>query len=371
MLARVLVAPAFLYKAEKPGPGTGAHPLRDGELATRLSYFLWTSLPDAELLETAAAGRLHEPEVLLAQTGRMLRDPKSRRLAEEFGTQWLHVHGFSQHDEKSAETFPTFATLRAAMEEDTILFITDFFQNDRPIPSLLDADHTFLNEDLAKHYEIDGVTGPQWRRVEGMRKHGRGGILGLATTLATQAGASRTSPILRGNWLSEVILGEKLPKPPKNVPQFPDNVPEGLTERQMTSLHSGNAACAKCHMRIDPFGFSLEHFDAIGRFRTHDAAGLPIDASTKLMDGTAIDGHEGLRSYLLSQRADAFERQFCRKLLGYALGRSVQLSDEPLLDDIQAKLAANGHRVHVAIEVIVSSRQFREIRGADAADGEE
>ena len=371
MLARVLVAPAFLYKAEKPGPGTGAHPLRDGELATRLSYFLWTSLPDAELLETAAAGRLHEPEVLLAQTGRMLRDPKSRRLAEEFGTQWLHVHGFSQHDEKSAETFPTFATLRAAMEEETILFITDFFQNDRPNPSLLDADHTILTEDLAKHYEIDGVTGPQWRRVEGMRKHGRGGILGLATTLATQAGASRTSPILRGNWLSEVILGEKLPKPPKNVPQFPDNVPEGLTERQMTSLHSGNAACAKCHMRIDPFGFSLEHFDAIGRFRTHDAAGLPIDASTKLMDGTAIDGHEGLRSYLLSQRADAFERQFCRKLLGYALGRSVQLSDEPLLDDIQAKLAANGHRVHVAIEVIVSSRQFREIRGADAADGEE
>jgi hypothetical protein len=372
MLARVLVAPAFLYKAETPGPGTGTHPLSDGALATRLSYFLWSSLPDADLLEAAAAaGRLHEPEVLLSQTGRMLRDPKSRRLAEEFGTQWLHVHGFAQHDEKSAETFPTFATLRAAMEEETILFLADFFQRDLPIPSLLDADHTFLNEDLAKHYRIDGVTGPQWRRVEGMRKHGRGGILGLATTLATQAGASRTSPILRGNWLSEVILGEKLPKPPKNVPQFPDNVPEGLTERQMTALHSGNAACAKCHMRIDPFGFSLEHFDAIGRFRTHDAAGLPIDASTKLMDGTAIDGHKGLRGYLLSQRADAFERQFCRKLLGYALGRSVQLSDEPLLDDIQAKLAANGHRVHVAIEVIVSSRQFREIRGADAADGEE
>jgi hypothetical protein len=369
-LARVLVAPAFLYKVERPAPG-GPQPLSDGELATRLSYFLWSSPPDAELSRTAAAGRLHEPEVLLAQTRRMLRDDKTRRLAEEFGTQWLHVHGFSEHDEKSAETFPTFAALRGAMEEETILFLADFFQNDRSILSLLDADHTFLNEDLAKHYGIDGVTGPQWRRVDGVRRQGRGGILGLATTLATQSGASRTSPILRGNWLAAVVLGEKLPKPPKNVPQFPDKVPEGLTERQMTALHSGDAACAKCHMRIDPFGFSLEQFDAIGRFRTHDAAGLPIDASTKLMDGTAIDGQEGLRSYLLTNRGAAFERQFCRKLLGYALGRAVQLSDEPLLDEIQAKLAGDGHRVHAAIEAIVSSRQFRDIRGADSADGDE
>jgi hypothetical protein len=369
-LARVLVAPAFLYKVEMPGPGAGTHPLNDDELATRLSYFLWSSLPDTELLETAAAGRLQEPEVLRGQARRMLGDQKSRRLAEEFGTQWLHVHGFSQHDDKSAEVFPTFAGLRGAMEEETIRFLADFFRNGLPIPMLLDADHTFLTEDLAKHYGIDGVTGPQWRRVDGMRKQGRGGILGLATTLATQAGASRTSPILRGNWLSEVVLGEKLPKPPKNVPQFPEQIPEGLTERQMTALHSGNAACAKCHRRIDPFGFSLEHFDAIGRFRVHDAAGHPIDATTQLMDGTAIEGHEGLRRYLLTQRADVFERQFCRKLLGYALGRSVQLSDDPLLDDIQAKLVANGHGVHVAIEAIVSSRQFREIRGADAANGE-
>ncbi len=371
VLARVLVAPAFLYKVERPGPGAGPQPVSDGELATRLSYFLWSSLPDAELLQLAAAGRLHEPEVLLAQTRRMLGDDKSRRLAEEFGTQWLHVHGFSEHDEKSAEAFPTFAGLRGAMEEETILFLADFFKNNRSILALLDADHSFLNEDLAKHYSIDGVTGPQWRRVDGVRRHGRGGILGLATTLATQSGASRTSPILRGNWLSEVILGEKLPKPPKNVPQFPDTVPEGLTERQMTALHSGNAACAKCHMRIDPFGFSLEQFDAIGRFRTHDAAGHPIDATTRLMDGTSIDGHEGLRRYLLTTRGDAFERQFCRKLLGYALGRAVQLSDEPLLDEIQTKLAGDGHRVHVAIEAIVSSRQFRDIRGADAADGVE
>jgi hypothetical protein len=370
-LARVLVAPAFLYKAESPGPGAGPQPVSDAELATRLSYFLWSSLPDAELLHVAAAGRLHETETLLAQTRRMLRDPKARRLAEEFGTQWLHVHGFAEHDEKSEEVFPTFAALRGAMEEETILFLADFLQNDRSILSLLDADHTFLNEELAKHYAIAGVDGPQWRRVEGVRKHGRGGILGLASTLATQAGASRTSPILRGNWLSEVILGEKLPKPPKNVPLLAETVPEGLTERQLIARHSSDAACAKCHMRIDPFGFALEKYDAIGRFRTQDAAGLPVDAATKLMDGTPIDGPEGLRSYLLNDRRDTFERQFCRKLLGYALGRAVQLSDEPLLDEIQAKLAADGHRVHVAIEAIVASPQFREIRGADAADDEE
>jgi hypothetical protein len=152
------------------------------------------------------------------------------------------------------------------------------------------------------------------------------------------------------------------------VPLLAETVPEGLTERQLITRHSSDAACAKCHMRIDPFGFALETYDAIGRFRTQDAAGHPIDAATKLMDGTPIDGPDGLRSYLLNDRRDTFERQFCRKLLGYGLGRAVQLSDEPLLDEIQAKLAANGHRVHVAIEAIVSSPQFRDIRGADAAD---
>jgi hypothetical protein len=281
------------------------------------------------------------------------------------------VHGFAAHDEKSAEAFPTFAALRGAMEEETVLFLADFFQNDRSILSLLDADHTFLNGDLARHYGIDGVAGDEWRRVDGVRRHGRGGILGLATTLATQSGASRTSPILRGNWTSEVLLGEKLPKPPKDVPQLADTVPAGLTERQLIALHSSNEACAKCHARIDPYGFALEQFDAIGRFRTHDAAGHPIDAATRLVDGTAIAGHEGLRDYLLTVRRDTFVRQFCRKLLGYALGRAVQLSDEPLLDEIQARVAAHGHGAGTALEAIVTSRQFREIRGADAVEAGE
>ena len=371
LLARMLVSADFLYKTETPGPGVEARAVSGYELASRLSYFLWSSLPDAVLWDAAAAGRLDDAAGIVDQTRRMLLDRKARRLATEFGTQWLHVHGFAGHDEKSAEAFPTFASLRGAMEEETVLFLADFLRNDGSILSLLDADHTFLNDELARHYGIDGVDGAEWRRVDGVRRSGRGGVLALATTLATQSGASRTSPILRGNWTSEVLLGEKLPKPPKNVPQLADTVPEGLTERQLIALHSSNEACAKCHARIDPYGFALEHFDAIGRFRTHDAAGHPIDATTRLIDGTEIAGHEGLRDYLLTVRRDAFLRQFCRKLLGYSLGRAVQLSDEPLLDEIQEKLAANGHRVWVAIEAIVSSRQFREIRGADAADAEE
>ena len=368
LLAHVLVAPEFLYKLETPGPGTAPRSVADHELATRLSYFLWSSSPDAELAAAAGAGRLQDPEVLVSQARRMLAAPASRRLAEVFGTQWLHVHGFASLDEKNGELFPTFAGLRADMEQETILFLDDFFRNDRSILALLDADHTFLNEPLARHYGIEGVVGPEWRRVEGVRRFGRGGILGLATTLSTQAGASRTSPILRGNWLYETILGEKLPKPPRDVPQLADNVPTGLSERQLIALHSEHESCAKCHRRIDPFGFALEEFDAIGRLRMTDASGKPIDARATLLDGTTIDGQQGLRAYLVGPRRDQFVRLFCRKLLGYALGRGVQLSDEPLIDEMVARLAAHDHRVSVAIEAIVTSPQFRSIRGREAPD---
>jgi hypothetical protein len=368
LLAHVLVSADFLYKIEATGPGTEAKPVSGYELATRLSYFIWSSMPDAELLAAAESGRLHEPEVLKSQVRRMLAAPASRRLAAEFGTQWLHVHGFSSLDEKNAELFPTFAGLRADMEEETVLFLDDFFRNDRSILSLIDADHTFLNERLAKHYRVEGVTGDEWRRVEGVRKHGRGSILCLATTLSTQAGASRTSPILRGNWLYETILGEKLPKPPKDVPLLAETVPTGLSERQLIAMHSENAACAKCHRRIDPFGFALEEFDAIGRLRTADASGKPLDTKATLPDGATLDGQESVREYLLGPRREQFVRVFCRKLLGYAIGRGVQLSDQPLLDEMAARLAASDYRISVAIEAIVTSPQFRSIRGRDAAD---
>lgn len=368
LLARVLVAPAFLYKLETPGPGREAVPVGGLELATRLSYFLWSTLPDEPL--TSAADRLQDTEVLLGETRRMLRDPRIRRLAVEFGTHWLHVHGFDAHDEKSAEVFPDFAALRGAMHEEAVLVLTDLFQNDRSIRGLVDADHTFLNEPLAKYYGIPNVAGPEWRRVEGVKQHGRGGVLTLAATLAKQSGASRTSPILRGTFFTEMLLGEKLPKPPKNVPPLAEAPPEGLSERELTALHSSAAACAGCHARFDSYGFALEEYDAIGRRRDKDTAGKPIDAATALPDGTPVAGAADLRTYLATARGAAFERQFVRKLLGFALGRGVQLSDEPLLDEIQAALAANGHRASVAVEAIVQSPQFRQIRGR-AAGGEQ
>ena len=364
-IARVLVSPAFLYHLEKPTPGTLASPVSEIELANRLSYFLWSSAPDRELLDLANAGTLSQPDVLAAQAQRMLRDPKARRLATEFGCHWLHIHDFENLNEKSERHFPTFAALRGAMYEESILLLTDLFQNDRSLLSLVDGDATFLNEDLAWHYGIPGVTGPQWRRVEGVRQYERGSILSLASTMSKQSGASRTSPILRGTWLSEVMLGEKLPKPPKNVPVLSETITEGLTERQMIQRHTADPACNKCHMRIDPFGYALEGFDAIGRHRTQDAAGLPIDTQTVLFDGTKVDGLNDLKAYLGQTRRAAFVRQFTKKLLGYSLGRAVQLSDEPLLTEIQTKFSENDSRVSVAIDAIVRSRQFREIRGKD------
>ncbi|MBP89182.1 MAG: hypothetical protein CMJ64_21105 [Planctomycetaceae bacterium] len=406
-LARVFVASPFLYRLEE-APEAAAT-VSNLELASRLSYFLWSSMPDEELRAAAESGRLTrsrrrggvkaDDEVslasgnglndeLLRQTRRMLKDVRVRRLATEFACQWLHIHHFDPLEQKSEKHFPEFAALRGDMYEESILFFTDLFQSDGSLLSLLNADHTFVNERLAKFYGMSFNPLPQarenaqsavgtplasgnglndgWRRIDGIQQHGRGGILGLATTLAKQSGATRTSPILRGNWISEVLLGEKLPKPPKNVPQLADTIPEGLTERQLIERHSSDAACAKCHARIDPFGFALESFDAIGRRRENNAAGLAIDSRTTLPDGAQVEGLPGLRDYLLEKRRDAFLRQFCRKLLGYAIGRELQLSDEPLLDEIMVRLAENDYRFSVAAETIVLSKQFRMIRGSNA-----
>ena len=341
-LARVLVSPAFLYRLEKAPVGTTAR-VSDWELATRLSYFLWSSQPDEELRTVAARGALHTPEILAKQAQRMLTDARVRRLATEFACQWLHIHDFDSLDEKSEKHFPEFADLRGDMYEESIRFFTDLFQSDASMLSLLNADHTFVNGRLGNFYGIQGVEGAQWRRIEGIQKHGRGGILGFATTLARQSGASRTSPILRGNWVSEVLLGEKLPRPPQGVPQLPadETATDGLTVRQLVAKHTSDPQCSSCHQRIDPFGFALEGFDAIGRRRDSDLGGRSIDTQTKLPDGSEINGLTGLRDYLLETRRDAIFRQFCRKLLGYAIGREVQLSDEALLTEMQQRLAGN------------------------------
>jgi hypothetical protein len=367
-LARVLIAPAFLYQVELPASGPEPQPLSGWELASRLSYTLWSSLPDDELQTLAAAGKLHDPEVLTAQMRRMLADPRARALATEFACQWLDIRGFDRHNEKSERVFPEFAGLRGAMYEEAVLFFVDLFRNNGSLLEVLDTDHTFLNESLAKHYGISGVRGPHWRRVNGVKQQSRGGVLAMAALLSKQSGASRTSPILRGNWLLEMLLGDKLPRPPKNVPQLPESELDtgGLTLRQITEKHRRIESCAKCHDRIDPFGFALEGFDAIGRRRDTDLGGRPIDTHVTLPDGTSFTDLAGLRSYLVAQRREEFVRQFCRKLLGFSLGRSVELADKPLLGTMQERLAAADYHVQTALLVVIQSPQFRLRRGLAA-----
>jgi hypothetical protein len=370
VLTRVLVSPKFLFRVEEAPPGKDAGAVDDWELATRLSYFLWSSLPDEELRQSAAHGRLRDPRLLAAQAQRMLKDDRLRGLAVEFGTQWLHVRGFDELNEKNEKLFPTFDDkLRQSIYEESILLFQDLFQHDRSVTQLLDADYTYLDESLARHYGIPGVTGPQWRRVDGVKKFGRGGILGLASVLAKESGASRTSPILRGNWVVETLLGEKLPRPPKDVPRLPEaeSGNDGLTVRQLVEKHTNVESCAVCHQRIDPFGFALERYDPIGRSREKDLGGLPIDTRTRLKDGTEFDGIDGLRGYLLTRKKDVFVRLFCRKLLGYALGRAVSLSDQPLIDEMVAELDRNDGHAAAAVLTIVRSTQFRSIRGREYA----
>lgn len=356
MLTRVLTSPSFLYRGEQAREKTG--PVSDWELATRLSYFLTSSAPDDDLRALAATGKLSDPAVLAAEARRLLKSDRVRRLATEFGCQWLHVRDVATLDEKSERHFPSFLDLRDDMQEEVTLFFTDLFQNDGRVMSLLDADHTFVNAALAGHYGIDAPeSSDAWQRVDGLREKGRGGVLGFAATLSKHSGASRTSAILRGTWVSEVLLGDTLPIPPKGVPVLPEEAPEGLTERQLIERHSSDENCAGCHRRIDPFGFALEGFDAIGRARS-------ADTRTVLHDGAAIDGLAGLREYLTTGRRADFLRQFSRKLLGYALGRAVQLSDQPLIDEM-VRAGDGDPKMSDLVGRIVLSRQFREVRGRE------
>lgn len=370
VLTRVLVSPSFLCRIEHPAPGQEPGPVSDWELATRLSYFLWSSIPDDELRRAAAAGRLRDPEVLTHETRRMLRDPRIRALAIEFGTQWLEVRGFDRFQGKNQELFPTFdAELCRSMYEESIRFFQDMFQADRPLRELLDSDHAVLDERLARHYGIPGVEGEEFRRVEGVKERGRGGIFGLGSVLAKHSAASRTSPVLRGNFIAEVLLGERLPRPPDGVPKLPDaETEDGLTVRQLVENHAQREECAVCHQRIDPLGFALEQYDTIGRLRETDVGGRPVDARARL-DGAEFEGIDGLRQHLLTRRKPDFVGQFCRKLLGYALGRRVLLSDRQLLDEMAAQLEETGGRLSAVILAVVRSRQFQFIRGAEPAKG--
>ena len=366
MIASVLTSPSFLYRREISGPDKDPVNLSAYEMATRLSYFLWSSGPDKELLAAANNGSLNQISVLHDQTRRMLKDPKIIRMAEQFACQWFHINDFDNNDDKNEKLFPQFEKLRSSMYKESLLFFEDMFRNNGSILDFIKADYVFLDRPLAEHYGEDvfnlwdnhKIKGNGWKRIEGARLHGRGGILGMSTVLSVNSGASRTSPILRGNWIYETLLGQKLPKPPLNVPVLPEAIPENLTARQLIEKHSSSKECAKCHERIDPYGFALEQFDAIGRKRESS-----MDTSTVLYDGTKIDGIKGLQHYIVSQRLDDFLEQFCRKILGYSLGREVQLSDIPLIEQMKNNLKKSDYRFHELVQQVVSSDQFRKIRG--------
>ena len=371
LITRVLVSPNFLYRIERSSAGEQAVTLSDWELASRLSYFLWSSLPDDQLRTAARDGRLEDEDVLAAEASRMLNDSKALALATEFAGQWLQFRGFEQYDSKSETRFPTFTVnLRVAMNREATEFVSEIIRNDRSILEFLQSDYTFLNDALAVHYGIPDVDGPEFRRVTGVDRFGRGGIVAMGSVLTKQAGALRTSPVLRGTWVVETLLGRRIPNPPDDVPQLKDDEvnKDGLTMRQQLEHHRADSACATCHAKIDPYGFALEAYDPIGRLRDRDRNGNPIDARAEPLDGDAFEGLTGLQAYLLRHQ-DEFTKQFCRKLAGYALGRSVELSDEPLLAEMQARLKQNDYRFSTALLTLVKSSQFRRHRGQNDPRG--
>ncbi|MDF2378341.1 MAG: DUF1592 domain-containing protein, partial [Verrucomicrobiales bacterium] len=364
VLTRVFISPDFLFKLES-SQDPGIHPVSPWELATRLSYFLWASTPDIALLEAAGNGSLMKPEGRAAQVKRMLRDPKARTLAEEFAGQWLEFHRFGEHTAVDAKLFPEFTdSLRADMFQETRTFFEHLIREDRPVREILMADYTFLNERLAKHYGVPGVTGENFRKVP-VAEYQRGGLLGMGTILTKTSFPLRTSPVLRGNWLLNAVLGQPTPPPPNDVPEL-EAITDAKTLREKLERHREDKACSTCHNRIDPLGFALEGFDAIGRLRDRDDMGMPIDDTGTLRDGTSLDGIAGLREYL-GQNDDDFYNLFARKLIGYATGRSVTFTDLKLVDSIREQLKTGEGRFSEAILTMVESTQFRSRRNEEPA----
>ena len=357
-LARVLSSPWFLYRVEQPATGPRWQPVAGDELATRLSFLLWDSIPDEEL--RAAAPRLHEPAILEAQTRRMVKDLRVRGMAEEFGARWLGIRDFVSNHGRSVKDFPEFTpAVRDALAEEPVRFFEDLLTHDRPVSDVITSDAVMVNDVLATHYGIPNVKGAEWRRVEKVAALGRGGLLGLGAVLAKQSAAARTSPIKRGAWIAH-LLGDRLPKPPPNVPPLPDDVPAGLSVRELPERHRKDDNCAACHVRIDPYGMTLEQFDAIGRLRSANAM-KPGESQATLRDGTDISDFTGLRNYVAGPRREDLLRTLARKLTGYALSRAVLPSDRALVDEV-SKTMISGGRWSDALLVIIRSEQFRCIR---------
>ncbi len=375
----VLMSPDFCYRldlAEAGGDhasGTSAGSSRrdyvalsDYALASRLSYFLWSSMPDAELLARAAAGDLQKPHILTAQARRMLKDPRIRGLATEFGGHWLDFRRFEEHNAVDRERFSSFDDdLRQAMFEEPVQFMLDVFREGRSVLDFLYASHTFVNPVLAKHYgmPVPVASHDQWSRVNDVASFGRGGLLPMAVFLTKNAPGLRTSPVKRGYWVVKQVLGEQIPPPPAVVPELPrDEAKLDLPLRDLLARHREDKSCASCHARFDSLGLVFEGYGPIGDRRTRDLSGRPVDASATFPGGATGSGVEGLRAYIRERRQDDFVNNLSRRLLAYALGRSLQLSDESTIDAMRAKLVKDGYRFDSLIESIVSSSQFRNKR---------
>ncbi len=368
-ITRILVSPHFCMRLDPTPPGDSVAPLADLALASRLSYFIWSGPPDAELLAIAKAGKLGDENVLRSQVRRMLKDPKVSRFALEFFGQWLGYRDFLMQESVNRQAFPAFDdALKQAMFEEPTRLIADLIQNERPITDLLHGDSTFVNKKLAQHYGLPyRGAADEWERVTGLHAVGRGGLLGMAVFLTKNSQPQRTSPVKRGFWVVHKVLGEHIPPPPPDVAVLPakETDTNGKTIRQLLKLHVEDVKCARCHQRFDPFGLSMEGFDPIGRARAKDLAGRPIDNVVQLPDGKQARGVPEFGDFLAKQRKQDFTHTLCHKFLGYALGRSLQLSDQPLLDRMRVELEKNDYKLSVLFELVATSPQFRTQRCKD------
>ena len=357
VIARILVAPQFLYRVEQ----SSSKALTGFELASRMSYFLWSSIPDDELSRAAAAGELSDAQQIRRQAKRMLADPKARRLSTEFFGQWLGFYRFDEFKGVDTSRFPEFTNeVRESMYDEAVSFFEHIVRNDRPIREIVFADYTFLNQPLAKFYGLKNEVKSKGRveLVAGANGFQRGGLLRLGAVLTATSAPLRTSPVKRGDWILRRVLGTPVPPPPADAGSIPadDKLFGGLTLKQKLTAHKRNATCANCHVRIDPLGFSLEHFDSTGRWREKYSDGKAIEDSDELSDHTPIAGINGLLDYL-KVKEDQVRRTLASKLLGYALGRTVLASDQPLIDRMVA-LGGTASFPALAAELI-TSKQFR------------
>ncbi len=364
MVKAALVSPHFLFRVERDrGPKGSEVPYKvgDHELAVRLSYFLWLTMPDGSLGALADQGKLSEPATLEAQVRRMLLDPKARALTDHFAEAWLQV-GKLANARPSTEFFPTFnGKLRQSLRDETLTFFDNLRAEDRSVLELLDADYAYLNQDLARHYDIQGVEGQALRRVPLLPGSHRGGLLGMGSVLALTSHTNRTSPTLRGKYILEVIFGTPPPPPPPGAGKLPEEKSkpgEGPKSfREQMALHARQAECAACHAKIDPLGYGLENFDAVGRWRV-EQGGKPLDASGQLPGGESFDGADELKKIIVARKGE-FERNLIERMLSYALAREIQGDDECAVRTIQAALDRDGHRFSTLILGVARSVPFQ------------